>query len=179
VAGVLYLAVAVAGRLLAGPRWGAESNLYQAGMPFVRAAGIAAMAGVVLNLILGLSRVWLAMGRRGEMPSALARVDTRHQPRVAIVTTGVLVAAVSLVGDIGLAWSFSAMTVLLYYAVTNLAAIRAFPGRWSAWAGLVSCLGLSFFVPWRVWVVGAGLVTLGIVTKTVSRARPRVPSPPH
>ena len=32
--------------------------------------GIAAMLGALLNLILGLSRVWLAMGRRNDMPAA-------------------------------------------------------------------------------------------------------------
>jgi basic amino acid/polyamine antiporter, APA family len=40
----------------------------------VTVAAAAAMAGVLLNLVLGLSRVWLAMGRRGDMPSALGRV---------------------------------------------------------------------------------------------------------
>ena len=41
------------------------------GISWLLALGaITAMAGVLLNLILGLSRVLLAMGRRGDMPRA-------------------------------------------------------------------------------------------------------------
>lgn len=42
----------------------------------VALGAITAMPGVLLNLILGLSRVALAMGRRSDLPTALARVNT-------------------------------------------------------------------------------------------------------
>ena len=38
----------------------------------VEIGAIVAMLGVLLNLVLGLSRVWLAMGRRRDMPAGLA-----------------------------------------------------------------------------------------------------------
>lgn len=165
VTAILYMAIALSGRSLAGPHWG--SFLFLTGFdPVVRIAAITAMLGVLLNLVLGLSRVWLAMGRRSDMPSPLARLDGRRQPRNAILLTAALVASVSLLGDIGLAWSFSAMTVLAYYAITNLAALALDRTRVTAWLGLVSCLFLSFFVPLPVWLAGAGLVAAGILWKT-------------
>jgi APA family basic amino acid/polyamine antiporter len=124
------------------------------------------MLGVLLNLVLGLSRVWLAMGRRRDMPETLARLDTRQEPTVAIVLSGLLVAAVTLVGDISLAWSFSAMTVLLYYGITNLAALRLDRRRVTSWIGLASCVFLSFFVPLDVWLIGVGLLVIGLIWKT-------------
>ncbi len=127
---------------------------------------IAAMLGVLLNLILGLSRVWLAMGRRRDMPPGLARLDARSQPAVAIAVSAFFVAGLTLLGDIGLAWSFSAMTVLLYYGLTNLAALAVDRNRPTAWLGLASCVFLSFFVPVGVWVAGASLIAVGLVWKT-------------
>jgi APA family basic amino acid/polyamine antiporter len=100
------------------------------------------------------------------MPETLARLDTRQEPTVAIVLSGLLVAAVTLVGDISLAWSFSAMTVLLYYGITNLAALRLDRRRVTSWIGLASCVFLSFFVPLDVWLIGVGLLVIGLIWKT-------------
>lgn len=166
VAATLYMLIELGGREAGGPFWGIGIQLGFIDDRFVQIGAIAAMLGVLLNLVLGLSRVWLAMGRRKEMPSTLARLDHRSEPVAAIVVSGVLVAAVTLVGDIGLAWSFSAMTVLLYYGITNLAAINVDRRRVTAWAGLGSCLFLSFFVPVGVWLTGVGLLALGLVWKT-------------
>jgi APA family basic amino acid/polyamine antiporter len=166
VAAVLYMAIGLGGRALGGADWGATLRIGLLEMPFVVFGAVTAMIGVLLNLILGLSRVWLAMGRRGDMPTPLARLGRRDQPTVAVATAAILVAALTLVGDIGLAWSFSAMTVLLYYGVTNLAALRLDRRRPTAWLGLASCLFLSFFVPLEIWLAGAGLLAAGLVWKT-------------
>lgn len=162
----LYMLVELGGRSAGGPYWGADAGIVEAGGPVVAFGAIAAMLGVLLNLILGLSRVWLAMGRRGDMPPALARLDGRAQPATATVLSAVLVAGLTLVGDIGLAWSFSAMTVLLYYGLTNLAALAIDRRRVTGWLGLASCVFLSFFVPIGVWVTGAGLIIGGLLWKT-------------
>ncbi len=165
VAAVLYLAIEAGGRAMAGPGWGAAIQMGFLDMPLVTVGAITAMLGVLLNLVLGLSRVWLAMGRRRDMPSRLAQLSGRGQPAAAILLSGLLVALVSLVGDISLAWSFSAMTVLLYYGITNLAALKIDPRRVTAWAGLASCLFLSFFVPLQIWLLGVGLVAAGLAWK--------------
>lgn len=165
VAATLYLAIEIGGRAIGGESWGAILELGFLDMPFVTFGAITAMLGVLLNLILGLSRVWLAMGRRQDMPAALAALDPRGEPRLAIILSSVAVAALTLLGDIGLAWSFSAMTVLLYYGLTNLSALAVERRRPTAWLGLASCLFLSFFVPPGVWLAGAGLIVAGLAWK--------------
>jgi APA family basic amino acid/polyamine antiporter len=125
----------------------------------VAVGAMTAMLGVLLNLLLGLSRVLLAMGRRGDAPAWTANVG------LAVVTVGVLIAALTATGSVKTTWSFSAFTVLVYYAVTNLAALRLtgeerlYAKPW-AWVGLVACLALAFAVAWQVWA--AGLATLGV-----------------
>lgn len=140
------------------------------GVPQVVAVGaMAAMLGVLLNLILGLSRVLLAMGRRGDMPSSVARINVSGTtPYIAVIIVGVVIALLVLIGDVKTTWSFSAFTVLLYYAITNAAALylpdsERLYGRWLAWAGLIACLGLAFWVEWRVWAVGLGILVIGLI----------------
>jgi len=163
---LLYMAIEIGGRALGGPRWGTRLELGLGDMPLVTVGAIAAMLGVLLNLILGLSRVWLAMGRRGEMPTVLARLNRGSQPTIAIVVSAAFVTALTLIGDIRLAWSFSAMTVLLYYGITNLSVLGLERRRATAWLGVASCVFLSLFVPIGVWLAGASLIVVGLVWKT-------------
>lgn len=167
IAASLYMLVEMGGRAFGGPHWGRGAGIVDAGGAVVAVGAIAAMLGVLLNLILGLSRVWLAMGRRGDMPSPLARLDRRREPAAAIIVSAMSVAALTLIGDIGLAWSFSAMTVLLYYGLTNLSVLAVTRRRPTAWLGLLSCLSLSFFVPLGVWLTGISMLALGLLWKAV------------
>ncbi|MEW4565747.1 APC family permease [Bremerella sp. JC770] len=130
---------------------------------------VTAMLGVLLNLLLGLSRVLLAMGRRGDMPRGLAAVtETSGVPWTATIAIALLIGAMVCVGSVKLAWSFSAFTVLIYYAITNACALRLnaderlYP-RIIPVLGLVSCLTLSFWVERNVWLAGIGLLAVGIV----------------
>jgi APA family basic amino acid/polyamine antiporter len=147
------------------------------GSQVVTFAAGAAMAGVLVNLVLGLSRVWLAMGRRHDMPQPLARVAD-GSPRVAVVVAGTGIAGLTLVGDLRVAWSFSAFSVLLYYAITNAAALRLGPDerrfpRWTAWAGLVSCLFLAVWLDPAVVGVSLGAIAVGLLWRAVWRQRVR------
>lgn len=141
----------------------------------VGVAAVTAMTGVLLNLVLGLSRVVLAMGRRGDLPRALAGVDARRSSPVrAVVLVGGAVAALVVVGNVETTWSFSAFTVLVYYALTNLAALRIPPeerryGRWVPALGLASCLGLAFWVEPRIWGAGLALLAAGVAWHLVAR----------
>lgn len=126
-----------------------------------------AMLGVSLNLLLGLSRVLLAMGRRRDVPALFARIDSQGRtPGPAVVGVAALIAAITWVGDVEVTWSLSAFTVLVYYALTNLAALRLsgperlFP-RWIAVAGLAGCLFLAFWVEREIWLIGLALVGAG------------------
>jgi APA family basic amino acid/polyamine antiporter len=148
------------------------------GLPeFIAIGAVTAMLGVLLNLILGLSRVVLAMARRGDMPATFARLGTANAtPGAAVLLTGVVVGAIVLIGDIRAAWSFSAFTVLIYYAVTNLAALampaneRLYP-RGVSIAGLIACLLLAFFVERSIWLVGLGVLGTGLVWHMVAQLR--------
>jgi basic amino acid/polyamine antiporter, APA family len=138
---------------------------------------ITAMLGVLLNLILGLSRVLLAMGRRGDMPRITGRLnDAETTPTAAVIVMGVFIGLLVLVGDVGLTWSFSAFTVLIYYALTNLAALQLKPSErlfptWIAWVGLAACLFLAFWVERNVWVLGLFMIVVGLLWQTLMQGR--------
>lgn len=140
----------------------------------ITAGAITAMLSVLLNLILGLSRMLLAMGRRRDMPATLAFISASGTPTWAVIAVGAVIAALVLVGDVKLTWSFSAFTVLVYYAITNLAALRlpAEQRMFSplfAWGGLASCVFLAFWVDWQIWLFGLGLIGVGLLWHAVSR----------
>lgn len=134
---------------------------------WVALGAIAAMIGILLNLILGLSRVILAMARRGDLPKYLARLNARQTtPVPAVLTVAVIIALLTLIGNVKTTWSFSAFSVLIYYAITNLAALKlpsdqCFCPRWLAYLGLYGCLGLAFWVEPLVWLTGLGFIGLG------------------
>ncbi len=141
----------------------------------VAVGAMVAMLGVLLNLVLGLSRVLLAMGRRGDMPGVTARLDrSQTTPYVAVTVVGVAVTALACIGSVKTTWSFSAFTVLVYYALTNLSALRLrredrpYP-RAFAWCGLGACLFLAFWVEWQIWAVGLGLVACGLLWQQIVR----------
>lgn len=180
---LLYTAVAVVGigsvgavtlsaaaTQQAAPLVTAARNFAFPGSAQILAIGaITAMLGVLLNLLLGLSRVLLAMGRRGDMPRVLGSLNAAGTtPTAAVIVVGIAIAGLALIGNVRTTWSFSAFTVLIYYALTNLAALQLPPSdrlypRWIAWAGLAACLFLAFWVDWQIWLVGLGLIGVGLV----------------
>ncbi|MBE9186844.1 amino acid permease [Microcoleus sp. LEGE 07076] len=136
---------------------------------------ITAMLGVLLNLILGLSRVWLAMGRRLDMPRVLTQLNpSQTTPYVAVVVVEITIALLILVGNVKITWSFSAFNVLIYYAITNLAALRLPPAqrlypKWLAWVGLAACLFLAFWVERQIWLTGLALIAVGLILRAIVR----------
>jgi APA family basic amino acid/polyamine antiporter len=186
---LLYLSVAIVGigavgatGLSAGTATAAplEIAVRQFGFPgaaqILALGATTAMLGVLLNLILGLSRVLLAMGRRGDMPRQVARLNAAGTaPSIAVIVMGCAIALLVLIGNVKTTWSFSAFTVLSYYVLTNLAASRLpsaerlYP-QWVAWAGLVACLFLAFWVEAQIWLIGLGLILLGLAWKALMNA---------
>lgn len=145
---------------------------------FVAAGAVVAMCGVILNLILGVSRVVLAMARRNDLPMAWATLNAeRTSAPAAVWVTFVVMLVIVLVGDLRIAWSFSAFTVLVYYSITNLAALRIptekrFIPRWISILGLASCLGLAVFIELQILFSGLILIGLGLLWHAY-RAAPR------
>jgi APA family basic amino acid/polyamine antiporter len=187
---VLYTAVAAAGWRLAGSSWGTSASeraplAAMVGRPWdtlIEVGAITAMVGVLVNLVLGLSRVWLAMGRRSDMPAALASIGANGSPTTAVIVAGMAISGMALVDDVRITWSFSAFAVLLYYAITNLAALRLTPElrrfpRWVSIAGLASCAFLSFWVPVGVWLTGVAVTAAGLLWRLFWRRRAAVTDP--
>lgn len=134
----------------------------------VSVGAVTSMLGVLINLVLGLSRVVLAMGRRRDLPEIFGRVDAAGRaPTNAVLLVALMIAILVLTGNVKTTWSFSAFTVLIYYSVTNLAAIRMsdserrYP-RVIAWLGLFSCVFLAFWVEPAIWLIGLGLIGAGL-----------------
>ncbi|HVL38768.1 MAG TPA: APC family permease [Fimbriimonadaceae bacterium] len=130
-----------------------------------------AMLGVLLSQILGISRMMLAMARRGDLPSWLGHVDKgRGTPDVAIVVTTTVIAALAVIGTLAWVVAAASFTILLYYAITNIAALRLdaegrlYP-RWIAWLGLLSCLGLAASLDRRTIAAGCMLLAVGLTLR--------------
>lgn len=140
----------------------------------VAVGAVTAMLGVLLNLILGLSRVALAMGRNGDLPPVFARLNkSGTAPAAAVIAVGVVVAMLASIGSVETTWAFSAFSVLVYYAITNLAALRLpleqrlYP-PWIAIVGFAACLFLAFWVPGRIWAAGLAVILMGLFWKILA-----------
>lgn len=182
----LYLAVAVAALLVAGPDALAASSaplrtaVELAGAawatPVVTLGAAVASLGALLALLAGVSRTSLAMARNRDLPRRLATVDPGHAvPRDAqlalAAVVALLVATVDLRGMIG----FSSFGVLLYYAVANAAAwtqgpaLRRSPRALQA-LGLTGCLVLVVTLPYVAVLTGIGVLAAGCAGRLVRRA---------
>ncbi|MGA4728819.1 APC family permease [Micromonospora taraxaci] len=144
-----------------------------AGLPglawVVRAGATIAVVGVLLSLVAGVGRTTLAMARRHDLPGALAAVhQVRQVPHRAEVAVAAVVIVVVLLGDVRQAIGFSSCTVLVYYAITNAAALtlgrdpdRRLPVRVVAVLGLVGCLLLAVNLPLGSVLAGFGVLAVG------------------
>jgi APA family basic amino acid/polyamine antiporter len=91
------------------------------------------------------------MAARGDAPSGVARVH-RGVPRRAQILAAAFAAGLAAFGSLSWALALSATSVMLYYAVAHLAALRmaAGPPRWVPVLGLLCCLTLSGALVWAV-----------------------------
>ena len=186
---VVYATVAVSALLAAGPEELAESTApldtaVRAGnldalSPVVRVGGTIAALGVLLSLIVGVSRTTFAMAANGEMPRWLDAVHPRHRvPHRAELAVGTIVAAVVLVVDLRGAIGFSSFAVLTYYAIANASAwtLPVEQRRWPrglAALGIIGCVVLAFTLPSGSVIGGVSVLALGAAVWIVRhRLRP-------
>lgn len=142
---------------------------------WVAAGGVAAMLGVLLSQLLGLSRMAFAMARRGDLPRWLAAVDeARGVPGNAVLAVGAaaaLVAATGALREIAAAASFA---ILVYYGIANLAALRMprqaklYPDAVPA-VGLAACALLAVSLPARTAAVGVAVLAAGMLLRAALR----------
>jgi APA family basic amino acid/polyamine antiporter len=142
-----------------------------------------AMLGVLLSQLLGISRVMLAMARRGDLPRALAHISPAHGvPDYGVLLCGLIVVLLSLFGTIQWIIAAATFTILLYYGITNLAALRLDPAdkRFPdgvALLGLVSCLLLAVSLPPATIGFGLGLLLIGFALRGLFQRLARSISP--
>jgi basic amino acid/polyamine antiporter, APA family len=143
----------------------------------VAVGGVTAMLGVILSQLLGLSRMTFAMARRGDLPGFLADVHAVHGvPGKAVLLVGTVAAVVAATGTLAGVAAAASFTILLYYAIANLAALRM-PKRAKLFHdsipafGLVACVALAFSLAPRTIVTGLGVLAAGFVLRWALRRR--------
>lgn len=126
-----------------------------------------AMLGVLLSQILGISRMLLAMGRRNDLPSFFEKIHPATSvPHLGIIFTCVVILTITLLGSFEFVVRSATFTILLYYSITNLAAMKQplaqqLYSRAIPWLGLAGCLAMSVSLPWEVIVSGITLLVVG------------------
>ena len=186
---VVYATVAVSALVAAGPEVLAASTAPLADVvrtgsldwlaPAVRVGGTVAALGVLLSLLVGVSRTTFAMAANRELPGWLDAVHPVHRiPHRAELVVGAVVIALVLAVDLRGAIGFSSFAVLTYYAVANASAFTQ-PAEHRRWpravqvVGFVGCVGLALMLPIRSVVAGAAVLGVGVVVwfarRTITR----------
>lgn len=143
-----------------------------------------AMLGVLLSQILGISRVTVAMARRSDLPPALGRLHPQSAlPVTAILSTAAVILGLALL-EIRLTVTLATFSILVYYALANLAALRLpkaekrFPSA-IAVIGLASCIALSATLPASAFLPASVSLAAGLILRTLLHRRcpPSNPGP--
>lgn len=137
--------------------------------PVVRVGATVASLGVLLSLVVGVSRTAFSMAGNRDLPRFFSAVHPRYRvPHRAELGVGILVALTVAFVDLRSAIGFSAFTVLTYYAVTNASALtlKASELRWPRWvavAGLAGCALLAFTLPVQSVLAGSAVLAAGAI----------------
>jgi len=173
---VLYVAVSViaVGAIGAEAMGESASPLQAAAAAFptkgmaqiVGVGAMTAMLGVLLSQVFGISRMVFAMARKRDLPRALEHIHPAHAvPDRAVLLAGAIIVVVALVGTLKWVVAAATFTILVYYTITNLAALRM-PIEKKLYPNWIPVLGLTFCVvlaaSQRPITVGSGLALLAI-----------------
>lgn len=182
---VLYVGVAVVALGAVGSealaassaplRVAAEASGWSAMPLVVSIGGLAAMLGVILSQVLGLSRMVFAMSRRGDFPPVFSAVDPRAGvPGNAVLVVGGVAALVALSATLEGAVGSASVAILVYYFIANLAAskmppeARMFP-KVVPWTGMVTCALLAVSLDPRAIATGGVVLAVGFLVRAVVR----------
>lgn len=180
---VLYSAVslvavgavgAVALAQSASPLQAAANNFSVPGIFWIVGIGATtAMLGVLLSQIVGISRMMFAMARRGDLPRILEHTSAKYAvPDYGILLSGAVIVLLAVFGTLQWIVSAAAFTILLYYSIANVCALRLaaenklYP-KWIAVLGLISCLLLAVSLPLITILTGLGLLAVGFILRIV------------
>jgi APA family basic amino acid/polyamine antiporter len=139
--------------------------------------GLVAMLGVVLSQLLGLSRMAFAMARRGDLPRWLRAVHPVYGvPHRAVLLMGAVGVVIATTGTLEAVAAAASFTILLYYWVANLAALRM-PGERKLVpdavpiVGLVACTVLAVALPGETILVGVAVLVAGLAGRMALHRR--------
>ncbi|MCX6407486.1 MAG: APC family permease [Propionibacteriales bacterium] len=140
----------------------------------VAVTAVVAAGGALLSLLGGVSRTTLAMSRDRHLPRVLSHESSRGVPATAqLAVAVVVVAALPFVGAVE-AVAASSGCVLVYYALTNAAALTLDGTvlRVLAVAGLLGCVLLVLALPLAgvLWTIAVVVVGLAAGRLTLPRA---------
>jgi APA family basic amino acid/polyamine antiporter len=188
---VVYTTVAVTALCAVGPAVLAGSSAplgavadasgWAWAVPVVRVGAAVASLGVLLSLLVGVSRTTFAMAGERDLPRWLDAVHPTHRvPHRAEIVVAAAVVAVVLLADVRGAIGFSSFAVLFYYAVANASAFtlgrteRRWP-RWLTVAGAIGCIALGLALPASSVIGGTILLASGaavwLIRRTIDRRR--------
>ena len=110
----------------------------------VRGAAVVAAGGALLSLLAGVGRTLFAMAREGDAPSGLMQVSAAGVPQRAQIVAALGAGIIVLFGGIGAALAVSGASILTYYSIAHLAAMRLgadepHPPRFVPVLGLAGC----------------------------------------
>ncbi|MFM7365861.1 MAG: APC family permease [Cuspidothrix sp.] len=180
---VLYVSVAVIGLGSIGAEAFAEATRLNAAplkavadsfdIPIVSnllaVGAMTSMLSILLTTILGVSRLLLAMGRRGDMPNFLTKLNSAGTtPDLAVIAVGIAIAFLVFIGDVKVTWSFGTFGALYRSAIVSLAALqisdqeRLYP-KWISWLSFSTSILLAFCIEWYYWLIGLGLIGVGLI----------------
>lgn len=139
----------------------------------VAVTAVVAAGGALLSLLGGVSRTTLAMSRDRHLPRALAHESSRGVPAAAQVAVALVVVAALPFVDAVEAVAASSGCVLVYYALTNAAAVTLGGTvlRVLAFAGLVGCVLLVLSLPLAGVLWTGAVVLVGLVAGRLTLAR--------
>jgi len=132
-----------------------------------------AMLGVLLSQILGISRMMLAMGRRHDLLPAFQKVHERYRiPHLGILVTGGIILLLTILGNFDFILRSAAFTILLYYSITNVAAMKQnedeqIYGKVVPVLGLIGCIVMALSLPLDVIITGFILLAGGFVLRFI------------
>lgn len=163
--------LAVGGEALAGSNaplaLAVQAGRFARLSPVVRIGATFATLGVLLSLMVGVSRTVFSMASNRDLPFWFSAVHPIYKvPHRAEISVGLIIMVIVLLGDVRSAIGFSSFAILIYYAVTNASAWvlssedRLWP-RWLSLAGLVSCVVLAVSLPKQTLLWGGAMMGLG------------------
>lgn len=125
------------------------------------------MLGVLLSQIVGISRMMFAMARRDDLPRVLEHTSHAFAvPDYGILLTGSVIMLLSIFGTLESVLSAAAFTILLYYLIANIAALRLMPQnklypKWVAALGIISCVFLAASLRLATAITGLSMLAIG------------------